>query len=93
METTAAADALAEIERDSPGWWKTEARYALNDRLNASEERLRERIGAKAVDRLICEFRAEADRKPNLWLLLYRQASPYAWIYRRAQRRAQRKTP
>jgi hypothetical protein len=66
------------------GWLAADV---LNFRLNASENMLRKRIGAREVNRLIAEFKAEGHRTPRLWEMLYRQHDPYAWIYRRSQRR------
>jgi hypothetical protein len=65
-------------------------RQILNDRLNASEERLCDRIGRRAVTRLVTAFKAEAAENPKLWEQLYRQSSPYAWIHQRAKRRLAR---
>jgi hypothetical protein len=52
----------------------------LNERLNASEERLRKRLGVSKVNALIREFRAAAKRQPSLYWTLYEQTDPYRWL-------------
>ena len=57
----------------------------LNDRLNMSEERLRDKIGDK-VDEYVKEFQVFAQRDPSLWGKLYSQANPYGWLQREIDR-------
>jgi hypothetical protein len=52
----------------------------LNKRLNASEDRLRKRIGASKVDGLVRDFKAAAIRSPMLLMMLYEQSDPYRWL-------------
>ena len=57
----------------------------LNDRLNMSEERLRDKIGDK-VDEYVRDFQTFAQRDPSLWGKLYSQANPYGWLQREIDR-------
>jgi len=61
------------------------ARWQLNERLNRSEARLARKIGKRKVTALIASFKAEAAPDQSLYDELYRQADPYAWIYRRSK--------
>ena len=60
-------------------------RDRINERLNNSEEALREKIGAEAVDALIAEFKAEATKNPALVQQLYQQRNPYAWVQKQVE--------
>ncbi|HXI78380.1 MAG TPA: hypothetical protein VNH21_14660 [Steroidobacteraceae bacterium] len=60
-------------------------RDRINERLNNSEEALREKIGAEAVDALIAEFKAEAAKNPALVQQLYQQRNPYVWVQKQVE--------
>jgi hypothetical protein len=54
----------------------------LNERLNASEERLRARIGGRKVTALTRRFKAAAKDDVWLYLQLYAKRNPYDWLAR-----------
>jgi hypothetical protein len=54
----------------------------LNDRLNASEELLRAKVGRRKVTALTKQFKAAATADPTLWSQLYAKRNPYDWLAR-----------
>jgi hypothetical protein len=63
----------------------TPARSELNDRLNASELRLRAEVGAAKVEALIAWFNAQVAKDATLSPKLYAQADPYQWAYKQME--------
>jgi hypothetical protein len=57
----------------------------LNARLNASELRLREKVGDAKVEALIAWVKAQAAKDATLFPKLYAQADPYAWAYKQME--------
>ena len=67
----------------APAPWYTDAKTnALNARLNASEAKLRARIGDQQVDDLIDRFMAAGKANPALFKALYAKRDPYRWLAR-----------
>ena len=52
----------------------------LNDRLNESEDRLRNRLGPTRVNKLIEQFMAAGKKDPALFTALYKKRDPYRWL-------------
>jgi hypothetical protein len=67
---------MSRLEQGRPSFMAAE----LNERLNASEERLRKRLGASRVNALVREFKAAGKRQPGLFWTLYEQTDPYRWL-------------
>jgi hypothetical protein len=63
-----------------------DARDRLNERLNASEYDLRDKIGDEKVDQYVADFRAFADKDRALWDKLYAQPRPYLWLTKEIDR-------
>ena len=58
----------------------------LNERLNNSEERIREKIGDDKLNEYVAEFKQLAARDQTLFGKLYSQTNPYAWMTREVDR-------
>jgi hypothetical protein len=58
----------------------------LNERLNNSEERLRDKIGDEKLDEYVAEFKQLAERDQSLFPKLYNQRHPYGWMQREVER-------
>src|SRR4029077_14226574 len=59
---------------------------ALNERLNNSEDRIRDKLGDEKVDEYIAEFKQMTQRDPTLFGKLYSQRHPYGWLAREVDR-------
>ena len=78
-------DAIRAGEWRDPSWSDEEYQrqkemHALNAKLNASEEMLRQRIGRQMVTQLIRQFKAAAMADPRLFTALYKKRDPYRWL-------------
>ena len=63
-----------------------QAATLLNERLNNSEERLREKIGDEKLAEYVEDFRQMAQADPTLFGKLYSQPHPYNWMTREVDR-------
>jgi len=79
---------LAPIDpaQDPVGFTARLQQVLLNERLNNSEERLREKIGDEKLNEYVNEFKQLAQRDQTLFGKLYSQTNPYAWMTREVDR-------
>jgi len=79
---------LAPIDpaQDPVGFTARLQQVLLNERLNNSEERLREKIGDEKLNEYVNEFKQLAQRDQTLFGKLYSQTNPYAWMAREVDR-------
>jgi len=79
---------LAPIDpaQDPVGFTARLQQVLLNERLNNSEERLREKIGDEKLNEYVAEFKQLAQRDQTLFGKLYSQTNPYAWMTREVDR-------
>lgn len=61
-------------------------RERLNDRLNMTEEALRDKIGDDKVDSYINDFKQAAQGDPTLYDKMYAQPNPYRWMAKEVER-------
>ena len=78
-------DAIEAGEWRDPSWSDEEyqrrlAIRRLNDKLNASEEMLRQRIGRRKVNALIRQFKPAIMTNPKLAKAFYAKRDPYRWL-------------
>jgi hypothetical protein len=75
---------------DPHGWARyqeyRQQQMLLNERLNNSEERLRDKIGDEKLDEYVAEFKQLAERDQSLFPKLYNQRHPYGWMQREVER-------
>ena len=79
---------LAPIDpaQDPVGFTARLQQVLLNERLNNSEERLREKIGDEKLNEYVNEFKQLAQHDQTLFGKLYSQTNPYAWMTREVDR-------
>jgi hypothetical protein len=79
---------LAPIDpaQDPQGFTMRIQQVLLNERLNNSEERLRDKIGDEKVTEYVQEFQQLAQRDQTLFGKLYAQPNPYGWMMREVDR-------
>ena len=79
---------LAPIDpvQDPHGFMMRMQQVLLNERLNNSEERLREKLGPEKVDEYVAEFKELAARDQALFPKLYQQTNPYSWMQKEVER-------
>ena len=74
-------DRVSASERFVAAYMSEQRAYRrLNARLNASEKRLRNRIGICQVSALIRQFKDDAADDPLLYAALYTKRDPYRWL-------------
>lgn len=85
-ETNPAGYVAALIERQQ----QAAQQMIVAERFNASEARLRDKIGDAEVDAMVAEFQHAAQQDPMLGAALHQQRDPFAWAHKQMQaRRAQ----
>jgi hypothetical protein len=72
--------------QDPVGFTARLQQVLLNERLNNSEERIREKIGDEKLNEYVNEFKQLAQRDQTLFGKLYSQTNPYAWMTREVDR-------
>jgi hypothetical protein len=72
--------------QDPVGFTARLQQVLLNERLNNSEERIREKIGDDKLNEYVAEFKQLAARDQTLFGKLYSQTNPYAWMTREVDR-------
>lgn len=72
--------------QDPVGFTARIQQVLLNERLNNSEERLREKIGDEKLNEYVNEFKQLAQRDQTLFGKLYSQTNPYGWMTREVDR-------
>ena len=72
--------------QDPVGFTARLQQVLLNERLNNSEERIREKIGDDKLNEYVNEFKQLAQRDQTLFGKLYSQTNPYAWMTREVDR-------
>jgi hypothetical protein len=72
--------------QDPVGFTARLQQVLLNERLNNSEERIREKIGDEKLNEYVNEFKQLAARDQTLFGKLYSQTNPYAWMTREVDR-------
>jgi hypothetical protein len=72
--------------QDPVGFTARLQQVLLNERLNNSEERIREKIGDDKLNEYVAEFKQLAQRDQTLFGKLYSQTNPYAWMTREVDR-------
>jgi hypothetical protein len=72
--------------QDPVGFTARIQQVLLNERLNNSEERLREKIGDDKLNEYVGEFKEMAQRDQTLFGKLYSQTNPYGWMVREVDR-------
>ena len=79
---------LAPIDpsQDPQGFTIRLQQVLLNERLNNSENMLRERLGPEKVDEYVNEFKQLAQRDQTLFGKLYQQTNPYSWMQKEVER-------
>jgi hypothetical protein len=79
---------LAPIDpaQDPQGFTMRIQQVLLNERLNNSEERLRDKVGDEKVTEYVNEFKQLAERDQTLFGKLYAQPNPYGWMMREVDR-------
>jgi hypothetical protein len=79
---------LAPIDpaQDPQGFTLRLQQVLLNERLNNSEERLRDKVGDEKVTEYVNDFKQMAERDQTLFGKLYAQPNPYGWMMREVDR-------
>jgi hypothetical protein len=72
--------------QDPVGFTARLQQVLLNERLNNSEERIREKIGDDKLNEYVAEFKQLAQRDQTLFGKLYSQTNPYGWMVREVDR-------
>lgn len=72
--------------QDPVGYANRVQEVILNERLNNSEDRLRDKIGDEQLDELVVEFKQMAQRDQTLLGKLYNQRHPYGWMQKEVER-------